>query len=133
MVPALTVYSYLINNYGNETIRIDGVRGVFALLFVSISILPYIFKKTLKYFYGWCVFWVMLSFSHYLLIHLSLNSFHIRSILGFYAVVFGSILLLKKRTFINIYLLTIFIHLFQKLQQLWIKISFKDVKIEIRI
>ena len=56
VVPALIVYSYLINNYGNETIRIDGVRGVFALLFVSISILPYIFKKTLKYFYGWCVF-----------------------------------------------------------------------------
>ena len=57
----------------------------------------------------------MLSFSHYLLIHLALNSFHVRFILGFYAVVFGSILLFNKKTFINIYLVTIFIHLFQKL------------------
>lgn len=57
----------------------------------------------------------MLSFSHYLLIHLSLNSFHLRFILGFYAVVFGSILLFNKTTFINIYLLSVFIHLFQKL------------------
>lgn len=113
--PTMFVYSYYIQNNDDESIKIKGAKVIFALLFLVASFCPFIFKKTIHYFYGWIVFLLMLSFTHYLLIHLSLNSFHVRFILGFYAVVFGSILLFNKTTFINIYLLTIFIHLFQKL------------------
>jgi signal transduction histidine kinase len=113
--PTMFLYSYYIQNNDDESIKINGAKEVFALLFLVASFCPFIFKKTIHHFYGWIVFILMLSFSHYLLIHLSLNSFHTRFILGFYAVVFGSILLFNKTTFINIYLLTIFIHLFQKL------------------
>ena len=113
--PTMFVYSYYIQNNDDESIKIKGAKVIFALLFLVASFCPFIFKKTIHYFYGWIVFLLMLSFIHYLLIHLSLNSFHLRFILGFYAVVFGSILLFNKTTFINIYLLTIFIHLFQKL------------------
>ncbi len=113
--PLLFVYSYFINNYGDQTIRIDGAREVSALFFFSASILPFIFKKTVTHFYGWIVFLVMLIFTHYLLINLHLNSFNIRFILGFYAFVFGSVLLFNNRTFINFYLVTVFLHLIQKL------------------
>lgn len=113
--PTMFIYSYYIQNTDDESIRINGAKEFFALLFLLASFCPFIFKKTIHYFYGWIVFLLMLSFSHYLLIHLSLNSFHVRFILGFYAVVFGSILLFNKTTFINIYLLTVFIHLLQKL------------------
>ena len=113
--PTMFVYSYYIQNNDDDSIKIQGAKVIFALLFLVASFCPFIFKKTIHYFYGWIVFLLMLSFSHYLLIHLSLNSFHLRFILGFYAVVFGSILLFNKTTFINIYLLSVFIHLFQKL------------------
>jgi|TARA_B110000116_G_C16794849_1_gene565989 signal transduction histidine kinase len=113
--PIMFVYSYYIQNTDDDSIRIKGAKVVFALLFLIASFCPFIFKKTIYYFYGWMVFLLMLFFSHYLLIHLALNSFHLRFILGFYAVVFGSILLFNKTTFINIYLLTIFIHLFHQL------------------
>lgn len=113
--PIMFIYSSYIQNTDDESIRIKGAKVVFASLFLFASFCPFIFKKTIYSFYGWIVFLLMLSFSHYLLIHLALNSFHVRFILGFYAVVFGSILLFNKKTFINIYLVTIFIHLFQKL------------------
>ena len=113
--PVLFLYSYLNNNYGDESIRIEGAREVAALCFLSASILPLIFKKTITHFYGWVVFLVMLMFTHYLLINLQLNSFNIRFILGFYPFVFGSVLLFNNRTFINFYLVTVFLHLFQKL------------------
>lgn len=113
--PTMFIYSYYIQNDDDESIKIKGAKFVFASLFLIASCCPFIFKKTIHHFYGWIVFILMLSFSHYLLIHLSLNSFHVRFILGFYAVVFGSILLFNKTTFINIYLLSVFIHLLQKL------------------
>ena len=113
--PLLFIYSSLNNNYGDNSIRIEGAREVSALLFLSASILPFIFKKTITHFYGWVVFLLMLMFTHYLLINLQLNSFNIRLILGFYAFVFGSVLLFNNRTFINFYLVTVFLHLIQKL------------------
>ena len=113
--PTMYMYIYYIQNNDDDSIEIKGAKLAFALLFLIASLCPFIFKKTIHYFYGWIVFLLMLSFSHHLLIHLSLNSFHTRFILGFYAVVFGSILLFNKTTFINIYLLSVFIHLFQKL------------------
>ncbi|PQJ82655.1 sensor histidine kinase [Polaribacter glomeratus] len=113
--PTMFIYSYYIQNNEDESIKIKGAKVLFAFLFLIASLLPFLFKKTVHYFYGWIVFLLMLSFSHYLIIHLSLNTFNIRFILGFYAFVFGAILLFNKRTFINIYLVTVFIHLVQKL------------------
>lgn len=113
--PTLFIYSYFINNYGDETLRIEGAREVSALLFLIASILPFIFKKTINSFYGWIVFLLMLGFTHYLIINLHLNNFSIRFILGFYAVVFGSIILFSTRIFVNIYFVTVYAHLFQKL------------------
>jgi signal transduction histidine kinase len=113
--PVLFLYSYLNNNYGDNSIRIEGAREVSALLFLGASILPFIFKKTITHFYGWIVFLVMLMFTHYLLINLQLNSFNIRFVLGFYAIVFGSVLLFNNRRFINLYFVTVFLHLIQKL------------------
>jgi signal transduction histidine kinase len=113
--PLLFIYSSLNNNYGDNSIRIEGAREVSALLFLGASILPFIFKKTITHFYGWVVFLLMLMFTHYLLINLQLNSFNIRLILGFYAFVFGSVLLFNNRRFINFYLVTVFVHLIQKL------------------
>jgi hypothetical protein len=112
--PVLFLYSYLNNNYGEESIRIEGAREVSALCFFCASILPFIFKKKVTLFYGWVVFLLMLMFAHYLLINLQLNRFNIRLILGFYAFVFGSVLLFNNRTFINFYLLTVSLHLLQK-------------------
>lgn len=109
------IYSYYIQSYEDESIKIKGAKVFFALLFLVASILPFIFKKSIHYFYGWIVFLLMLSFSHYLVVHLALNNFNIRFIVGFYTFVFGSILLFNKRPFINIYLVVIFIHLVQKL------------------
>jgi signal transduction histidine kinase len=113
--PVLFLYSYLNNNYGEESIRIEGAREVSALCFFCASILPFIFKKKVTLFYGWVVFLLMLMFAHYLLINLQLNRFNIRLILGFYAFVFASVLLFNNRTFINFFLVTVFLHLLQKL------------------
>jgi signal transduction histidine kinase len=113
--PVLFLYSYLNNNYGDEAIRIEGAREVAALCFLCASILPFIFKKKVTLFYGWVVFLLMLIFTHYLLINLQLNSFDIRFILGFYAFVLGSVLLFNNTIFINFYLVTVFLHLLQKL------------------
>ncbi len=113
--PVLFLYSYLNNNYGDDSVRIEGAREVAALFFLGASILPFILKKKVTHFYGWVVFLLMLMFTHYLLINLHLNSFNIRFILGFYAFVFGSVLLFNNRTFINFYFVTVFAHLIQKL------------------
>ena len=113
--PVLFLYSYLNNNYGDENIKIEWAREVSALCFLGASILPFIFKKKVTLFYGWVVFLLMLMFTHYLLINLALNSFNIRLILGFYAFVFGSVLLFNNTTFINFFLVTVFLHLLQKL------------------
>ncbi|MFT7442186.1 MAG: signal transduction histidine kinase [Maribacter sp.] len=113
--PTMFIYSYYVQSYEDDSIKIKGAKVFFALLFLVGSLLPFIFKKSIHYFYGWIVFLLMLSFSHYLLVHLALNNFNIRFIVGFYTFVFGSILLFNKRTFINIYLVITFIHLVQKL------------------
>ncbi len=113
--PGLFIFSYFINNFGDDNVRIKGAREFFAFLFLIVSILPHIFKKGIKAFFGWMVFALMLSFSHYLIINLSINNFSIQFLLGFYVFVFGSILLFNNRTFINIFLITVFIHLLQKL------------------
>jgi signal transduction histidine kinase len=111
--PTMFIYSYYVQSYEDDSIKIKGAKVFFALLFLVGSLLPFIFKKSIHYFYGWIVFLLMLSFSHYLLVHLALNNFNIRVLVGFYT--FGSILLFNKRTFINIYLVITFIHLVQKL------------------
>ncbi|TXD60252.1 hypothetical protein ES044_08060 [Polaribacter sp. IC066] len=111
MAPIFFGWSYFIHNYEQVNKRVEGSTEFFALLFFIASIFPFIFKKSIHYFYGWIVFLVILLFSHYSLINLHINSFNIRFILGFYAVFFGSILLLNNRIFINIYLVTVFIHL----------------------
>mgnify|MGYP003633845998 CR=1 FL=1 len=113
--PSMFIYSYYIQSYEDESIKIKGAKVFFALLFLVASFLPFIFKKSIHHFYGWIVFLLMLFFSHYLVVHLALNNFNIRFILGFYTFVFGSILLFNKRAFINIYLVSIFIHLVQEL------------------
>ena len=115
IVPVLFLYSFFNNKYGEESIRIAGAKEVAALFFLGASILPFIFKKKIILFYGWVVFLLMLMFAHYLLINLQLNRFNIRLILGFYAFVFGSVLLFNNKTFINFYLLTVLFHLLQKL------------------
>jgi signal transduction histidine kinase len=115
IVPVLFLYSFFNNKYGEESIRIAGAKEVAALFFLGASILPFIFKKKITHFYGWVVFLLMLMFTHYLLIVVHLNSFNIRLVLGFYAFVFGSVLLFNNKTFINFYLLTVLFHLLQKL------------------
>ena len=115
IVPVLFLYSFFNNKYGEESIRIEGAKEVAALFFLGASILPFIFKKKITHFYGWVVFLLMLMFTHYLLIVVHLNSFNIRLVLGFYAFVFGSVLLFNNKTFINFYLLTVLFHLLQKL------------------
>ncbi|PQB07929.1 hypothetical protein BST83_12805 [Polaribacter filamentus] len=113
--PSLFIFSYFINNFGDDNLRIKGAREFFALLFLIVSILPHIFKKRIKPFFGWMVFLLMLSFTHYLIINLAINNFSVQFLLGFYVFVFGSILLFNNRTFISAFLITIFIHLLQKL------------------
>jgi signal transduction histidine kinase len=113
--PSLFIFSYFINNFGDDNLRIKGAREFFALLFLIVSILPHIFKKRIKPFFGWMVFLLMLSFTHYLIINLSINNFSVQFLLGFYVFVFGSILLFNNRTFISAFLITVFIHLLQKL------------------
>ena len=115
IVPVLFLYSFFNNKYGEESIRIEGAKEVAALFFLGASILPFVFKKKITHFYGWAVFLLMLIFTHYLLIVVHLNSFNIRLVLGFYAFVFGSVLLFNNKTFINFYLLTVLFHLLQKL------------------
>jgi signal transduction histidine kinase len=113
--PSLFIFSYFINNFGDDNLRIKGAREFFALLFLIVSILPHIFKKRIKPFFGWMVFLLMLSFTHYLIMNLAINNFSVQFLLGFYVFVFGSILLFNNRTFITAFLITIFIHLLQKL------------------
>ena len=115
IVPVLFLYSFFNNKYGEESIRIEGAKEVAALFFLGASILPFVFKKKITHFYGWAVFLLMLMFTHYLLIVVHLNSFNIRLVLGFYAFVFGSVLLFNNNTFINFYLVTVLFHLLQKL------------------
>jgi len=115
IVPVLFLYSFFNNKYGEESIRIEGAKEVAALFFLGASILPFVFKKKITHFYGWAVFLLMLIFTHYLLIVVHLNSFNIRLVLGFYAFVFGSVLLFNNNTFINFYLVTVLFHLLQKL------------------
>ena len=115
IVPVLFLYSFINNKYGEESIRIEGAKEVAALFFLGASILPFVFKKKITHFYGWAVFLLMLIFTHYLLIVVHLNSFNIRLVLGFYAFVFGSVLLFNNNTFINFYLVTVLFHLLQKL------------------
>jgi signal transduction histidine kinase len=112
--PSLFIFSYFINNFGDDNLRIKGAREFFALLFLIVSILPHIFKKRIKPFFGWMVFLLMLSFTHYLIINLSINSFSVQFLLGFYVFVFGSVLLFNNRTFISVFLITVFMHLLQK-------------------
>ncbi|SDR71876.1 His Kinase A (phospho-acceptor) domain-containing protein [Polaribacter sp. KT25b] len=113
--PSLFIYSYFINNYGDENVRIEGAREFFAFLFFIASCLPFIFKKKIKFFFGWIVFLLMLLFSHYVIVLLYINKFSIQFLLGFYVFNFGAVLLFNNRVFINIFLVTIFIHLLQKL------------------
>ncbi|PQJ82656.1 sensor histidine kinase [Polaribacter glomeratus] len=113
--PSLFIYSHFINNYGIDTVKIQGARELFALLFLIVSILPFIFKQRIKHYFGWIVFLIMLLFSHHLIINLSINDFNIQFLLGFYVFNFGAILLFNNRTFINFFLVTTFAHLLQKM------------------
>tara|TARA_R110001592_G_scaffold96733_1_gene277583 strand:- start:573 stop:1862 length:1290 start_codon:yes stop_codon:yes gene_type:complete len=113
--PSLFVFSYFFDSYRLENIIIEGAREFFAILFLIVSILPFILKRKIKAYFGWIVFFLILLFSHYLIINLSLNNFHIQFLLGFYVFIFGSVLLFNNRIFVNVFLVSIFIHLLQKL------------------
>lgn len=113
--PSIFIFSYFINNFGYDNQRIEGAREFFALLFLIVSILPFILKNNIKSYYGWIVFLLILIFCHYLIINLSINNFSVQFLLGFYVFIFGAILLFNNRIFVNVFLVTIFVHLLQKL------------------
>lgn len=113
--PSLFVFSYFFNGYRVENVVIEGAREFFALLFLIVSILPFVIKRKIKAYFGWIVFFLILLFSHYLIINLALNYFSIQFLLGFYVFIFGSVLLFNNRIFVNVFLVSIFIHLLQKL------------------
>jgi signal transduction histidine kinase len=113
--PSLFVFSYFYSTYQVENITIKGAREIFAILFLIVSLLPVIFKNRIKSYFGWIVFFLILLFSHYLIINLSINNFSIQFLLGFYVFIFGAVLLFNNRIFVNIFLASIFIHLLQKL------------------
>jgi signal transduction histidine kinase len=115
MAPTFFGWSYFIHNYGLETSEIPGARIFFCLLFLLAGILPLIYKRKIHLYYGWIVFLVIIIFSHFAIINLYNNQFNIGFLLGFYAVVFGSVLLFNNRVFINIYLVSVFVHLIQSL------------------
>jgi len=89
------IYSYYIQSYQDESIQLKGEKIFFALLFLVVSFLPFIFKKTTHHFYVWIAFLLMLFFL-FLLVHFALNNFNIRFILDFFTFIFGSIFCLIK-------------------------------------
>lgn len=111
MVPTFFGWSYCIHNFSPETSELPGARNFFCFLFLVAGMLPNIYKKKAHLFYGWIVFFVIIIFTHSSLLNLYNNHFNIGFLLGFYAVFFGSVLLFNNRVFINIYLVTVFIHL----------------------
>ena len=113
--PSLFVFSYFLDNFGTEKVLIKGAREIFAFLFLIVSILPFILQKKIKSYFGWIVFLLMLLFSHYLVGNLFYNNFSVQFLLGFYVFIFGAVLLFNNRIFVNVFLVSIFIHLLQKL------------------
>ncbi|CAM1363717.1 sensor histidine kinase [Tenacibaculum xiamenense] len=101
--PTLYLYIMLIEYLNPSIFILPYSKGIFAVFFLIVGVLPLLKNENILRHYGIYVFFVFFSFQYYLTYTLADNDFAIDCILGTYIVMFGGILTINNSFLLVLY------------------------------